>query len=81
MSTTTTTTKSVKSVKKANKVKSAYGTGVELLCKNPNMDSAKYWNNMKKRGFDIVKNKAAIQTAWNQVRCIVKHLRANKLMD
>ena len=69
--------------KKSRKIKvpSAYGTGVEIMCKDPNLKREQFLECMKKQGFDPVENKGAVGTAYTTVRKVVSLLRRNGLMN
>jgi len=63
------------------KVPSAYGTGVEIMCKDPDLKREQFLDCMKKQGFDPVENKGAVSTAYTTVRKVVSLLRRNGLMN
>lgn len=59
---------------------SPYGTGVDLMCSNPDMDKDEYIKEMKKAGFTVEDNGSAMNTAYSAVKSIVGKLRAHKQM-
>lgn len=68
--------------KKPRKIRgpSAYGTGVEIMLKDPDLKREQFLDCMKKQGFDPVANKGAVGTVYTTVRKVVSLLRRNGLM-
>lgn len=72
--------KKEKPVKK-EKTPSAYGTAIEILSKDPDMDSKTLIAKVKKKGIDVDKGHTAINTAYSQFRKVVKLLREAGMMQ
>lgn len=65
---------------KKEKTPSAYGTGIEIMCSNPDIAREAYITAMKEAGFTLETSAGAINTAYSSVRAIVGKLRQNKHM-
>lgn len=59
------------------KVASTFGTGIDLMCKNPDLTFSELKEQLKQKGFV---NEGAMRTAHVQARHIFSLLKANKLM-
>lgn len=66
---------------KKERVPSAYGTSVSIMCKTPDITIAELNKQLKKLGIDVEGGKSAVQTGFGVVRKIVSLLRENSLMD
>jgi hypothetical protein len=62
---------------KKERVASAFGTGIEIMCQNPDLSFADLKTKLEKKGF---LNLGAMRTAHTQAKHIFKLLRENKLM-
>jgi len=61
---------------KKEKVPSAYGTAVSLMCKNPNLTFAELKEQLKKQGFE---KDSACRTAHVTVKKVIALLKENKV--
>lgn len=62
------------------RVPSAYGTSVEIMCGDPDMSMEKLVKELQKLGIDTKAGKSAVNTGYGVVRKVVSILRKNGLM-
>lgn len=69
------------SKQKKEKKPSAYGTAIELMAEDPNMDKTRLFTTMSAKGFDTEHNKGPINTAFLQFRKVYGLLKQNGLIN
>ncbi len=62
------------------RVPSAYGTSVELMCTDPDMSMEKLQKELSKLGIDTKAGKSAVNTGYGVVRKVVSLLKKNGFM-
>ena len=71
------TKKSTKSAPKKERKPSPYGTTVEIMCANPDMEKSELIKKLKARKIDVEAGASAITTGIAQTKKVVKLLREN----